>query len=90
MALIAQAYLYQFSIANSKVLSIYISIGYSWTSSGTIYSFEFYGISVGFDFDNSKAFDDGCFNSFEDGVAELRDKYERVCMGASLYDSTPL
>ena len=71
MALIAQAYLYQFSIANSKVLSIYISIGYSWTSSGTIYSFEFYGISVGFDFDNSKAFDDGYFNSFEDGVVQL-------------------
>lgn len=55
MALIAQAYLYQFSIANSKALSIYISIGYSWTSSGTIYSFESYGVSVGFDFDNSKA-----------------------------------
>ena len=71
MALIAQAYLYQFSIVNSKVLSIYISIGYSWTSSGTIYSFEFYGISVGFDFDNSKAFGGGCFNSFEDGVAQF-------------------
>jgi hypothetical protein len=55
MALIAQAYLYQFSIANSKALSIYISIGYSWTSSNTIYSFESYGVSVGFDFDNSKA-----------------------------------
>lgn len=55
MALIAQAYLYQFSIVNSKALSIYISIGYSWTSSGTIYSFESYGVSVGFDFDNSKA-----------------------------------
>lgn len=68
MALIAQAYLYQFSIANSKALSIYISIGYSWTSSDTIYSFESYGVSVGFDFDNSKAFDDGAFNSFEDGV----------------------
>lgn len=71
MALIAQAYLYQFSIANSKALSIYISIGYSWTSSDTIYSFESYGVSVGFDFDNSKTFDDGYFNSFEDGVAEL-------------------
>lgn len=55
MALIAQAYFYQFSIANSKALSIYISIGYSWTFSGTIYSFESYGVSVGFDFDNSKA-----------------------------------
>lgn len=71
MALIAQVYLYQFSIANSKARSIYISIGYSWTSSDTIYSFESYGVSVGFDFDNSKAFDDGGFNSFEDGVAEL-------------------
>lgn len=71
MALIAQAYLYQFSIANSKVLSIYISIGYFWTSSVTIYSFESYDVSVGFDFDNSKAFDDGYFNSFEDGVAQL-------------------
>lgn len=70
-ALIVQAYLYQFSIANSKALSIYISIGYSWTSSDTIYSFESYGVSVGFDFDNSKTFDDGGFNSFEDGVAEL-------------------
>lgn len=68
MALIAQAYLYQFSITNSKALSIYISIGYSWTSSDTIYSFESYGVSVGFDFDNSKAFGGGCFNSFEDGV----------------------
>lgn len=26
---------------------------------------------VGFSFDNSKTFDDGGFNSFEDGVAEL-------------------
>lgn len=68
MALIAQAYLYQFSIANSKALSIYISIGYFWTSSDTIYSFESYGVSVGFDGDNSKTFDDSCFNSFEDGV----------------------
>ena len=71
MILIAQAYLYQFSIANSKVFSIYISISCSWTFSGTICNFEFYGISVGFDFDNSKAFDDGYFNSFEDGVAQL-------------------
>lgn len=68
MASIAQDNSYNSFIANSKTLSIYISIGYSWTSSDTIYSFEFYGISVGFGFDNSKAFDDGCFNSFEDGV----------------------
>lgn len=30
------------------------------------------------------------FISFEDGVAELRDEYERVSTGTSLYDSTPL
>lgn len=42
-------------IANSKTFSIYISIGYSWTFSGTICSFESYGASVGFGFDNSKA-----------------------------------
>lgn len=68
MALIVHRHFSQSSIANSKTLSIYISIGYSWTSSGTIYSFESYGVSVGFDFDNSKAFNDGYFNSFEDGV----------------------
>lgn len=68
MALIAQVYLYQFSIANSKALSIYISISYSWTSSDTIYSFESYGVSVGFDFDNSKAFDDGGFKAFSNVI----------------------
>lgn len=46
-------------------------IGYSWTFNGTVYSFESYGAFVGFGFDNSKVFGDGCFNSFEDGVAEL-------------------
>lgn len=71
IVLIAQARLYYFFIANSMTISIYISIGYSWTFSGTIYSFESYGVSVGFDFDNSKAFNDGYFNSFEDGVAQL-------------------
>ena len=58
-------------IANSKTFSIYISISCSWTFSGTICNFESYGASVGFGFDNSKAFGGGCFNSFEDGVAEL-------------------
>ena len=69
MALIAQAYLYQFSIANSKALSIYISIGYSWTSSDTIYSFESYGVSVDFDFNNSKAFSDAIFNFDSYGIS---------------------
>lgn len=58
-------------IANYKALSIYISIGYFWTFNGTVYSFESYGAFVGFGFNNSKVFDGGCFNSFEDGVAEL-------------------
>lgn len=85
MALIAQAYLYQFSIANSKALSIYISIGYSWTSSGTIYSFESYGVSVGFDFDNSKAFSNTITIQFSIGfndiVVRLYTDYESLCAG---------
>ena len=36
MASIAQDNSYNSFIANSKTLSIYISIGYSWTSSDTI------------------------------------------------------
>lgn len=68
MASIAQDNSYNSFIANSKTLSIYISIGYSWTSSSIIYNLDSYRASVGFDFDNSKAFDGGCFNSFEDGV----------------------
>lgn len=110
MALIAQAYLYQFSIANSKALSIAIIIrlsidfsgsivwlyidreslstgtyfiaiycrhsldfiiGYFKTFSNAIFNFDSYGISIDFSDDNSKIFDDGGFNSFEDGVAEL-------------------
>jgi len=55
-------------IANSKTFSIAIIIINFETSSNSIYSFDSYGVSVGFGFDNSKAFDDGCFNSFEDGV----------------------
>lgn len=55
-------------IANSKALSIAIIIINSKTSSNSVYSLNSYSVSVGFGFDNSKAFDDGCFNSFEDGV----------------------
>jgi hypothetical protein len=36
-----------------------------------ISNFDSYEISIGFGGDNSKTFDDGGFNSFEDGVAEL-------------------
>lgn len=58
-------------IANSKTFSIVITIINSKTFSNSVYSLNSYSVSVGFGFDNSKAFDDGCFNSFEDGVAEL-------------------
>ena len=68
MILIAQAYSYCISITKSKVFSIVITIINSETSSNGIYSFDSYSASVGFGFDNSKTFDDGCFNSFEDGV----------------------
>ncbi len=77
-------------IANSKTFSIVITIINSKTFSDGVYSFDSYGVSVGFGFDNSKAFDDDCFNSFEDGIAESRDYCESLCMGTSLYDSTPL
>lgn len=46
-------------------------IGYFKTFSNAIFNFDFYGISIDFSDDNSKTFDDGGFNSFEDGVAEL-------------------
>mgnify|MGYP001658703507 CR=1 FL=1 len=39
--------------------------------SNAIFNFDSYGISIGFGGNNSKTFDDGDFNSFEDGVAEL-------------------
>lgn len=65
-------------------------IGYFKAFSNAIFNFDFYGISIDFSDDNSKTFDDGCFNSFEDGIAEPRDKYERVSTGTFLYDSTPL
>lgn len=46
-------------------------IGYFKAFSNAIFNFDSYGISIGFGGDNSKIFDDGGFNSFEDGVAEL-------------------
>lgn len=46
-------------------------IGYFKAFSNAIFNFDSYGVSIGFDGDNSKTFDDGGFNSFEDGVAEL-------------------
>lgn len=65
-------------------------IGYFKTFSNAISNFDSYGVSIDFSDDNSKAFDDDCFNSFEDGIAESRDYCESLCMGTSLYDSTPL
>ena len=46
-------------------------IGYFKTFSNAIFNFDSYGISIDFSDDNSKIFDDGGFNSFEDGVTEL-------------------
>lgn len=46
-------------------------IGYFKTFSNVIFNFDSYGISIDFSDDNSKTFDDGGFNSFEDGIAEL-------------------
>lgn len=46
-------------------------IGYFKAFSNAIFNFDSYGVSIGFDGDNSKTFDDGGFNSFEDGVVEL-------------------
>lgn len=46
-------------------------IGYFKVFSNVISNFNSYGISIGFGGNNSKTFDDGGFNSFEDGVAEL-------------------
>lgn len=46
-------------------------IGYFKTFSNAIFNFDSYGISIDFSDDNSKIFDDGGFNSFEDDVAEL-------------------
>lgn len=43
-------------------------IGYFKAFSNAIFNFDSYGVSIGFDGDNSKTFDDGGFNSFEDGV----------------------
>lgn len=46
-------------------------IGYFKAFSNAIFNFDSYGVSIGFGDNNSKTFDDGDFNSFEDGVAEL-------------------
>lgn len=46
-------------------------IGYFKAFSNAIFNFDSYGVSIGFGDNNSKTFDDGGFNSFEDGVAEL-------------------
>lgn len=46
-------------------------IGYFKVFSNVIFNFDSYEISIGFGGDNFKTFDDGGFNSFEDGVAEL-------------------
>lgn len=46
-------------------------IGYFKVFSNVIFNFDSYGVSIGFGDNNSKTFDDGGFNSFEDGVAEL-------------------
>lgn len=46
-------------------------IGYFKAFSNAIFNFDSYEVSIDFSDDNSKTFDDGGFNSFEDGVAEL-------------------
>lgn len=83
------AYSHDSFIANSKTFSIVITIINSKTFSDSVawfyidvYSFESYGVFVGFSFDNFKA-----SNSF---VAWLCMDCERVSTGTSLYDSTPL
>ena len=67
---------------DSYGISIDFGSDNSKTFSNDVYSFESYGVFVGFSFDNFKA-----SNSF---VAWLCMDCERVCTGASLYDSTPL
>lgn len=46
-------------------------IGYFKAFSNAIFNFDSYGVFIGFSCNNSKSFDDGDFNSFEDGVAEF-------------------
>ena len=46
-------------------------ISYFKVFSNVIFNFDSYEISIDFSDDNSKTFDAGGFNSFEDGVAEL-------------------
>lgn len=84
MASIAQDNSYNSFIANSKTLSIYISIGYSWTSSDTIaeprdwreslcmgtYSITIYcGYSLDFIIGYFKAFSNAIFNFDSYGVS---------------------
>lgn len=57
-----------YSIAIYCRYSLDFIIGYFKVFSNVISNFNSYGISIGFSDDNSKTFDDGGFNSFEDGV----------------------
>lgn len=63
-------------------------IGYFKAFSNAIFNFDSYGISIDFSDDNSKTFDDGGFNSFEDGVAELRSGV-KVCVRGPPYTTAP-
>ena len=60
-----------YSIAIYCRYSLDFIIGYFKIFSNAIFNFDSYGISIDFSDDNSKTFDNGSFNSFEDGVAEL-------------------
>lgn len=74
-------------IANFKVLSICISIGYSWTSIAQDNSYNSF-------IANSKTLSIYISISYSwtssDTIAESRDEYKSLCTGTSLYDSTPL
>lgn len=60
-----------YSIAIYCRYSLDFIIGYFKAFSNAISNFDSYGISIGFGGNNSKIFDDGDFNSFEDNVVEL-------------------
>ena len=57
-------------------------IGYFKAFSNAIFNFNFFGVSIGFGGNNSK--------TFSDSVAWFYIDCESLCMGTSLYDSTPL
>lgn len=57
-----------YSIAIYCRYSLDFIIGYFKVFSNVISNFNSYEISIGFGGDNSKTFDGGGFNSFEDGV----------------------